>query len=116
MRLITQGSTGGVGATQELELSQRWLGGRRPGIDLPTLYLERNPPPGPLSDVRDPVANRPELTLASIRRYRHDGERDWLGCLLGVEWDPTTYPIRLTQRLGQIAQRDSRRARGNSGP
>ncbi|MEU0315726.1 glycosyltransferase [Nocardioides sp. NPDC006273] len=40
----------------EAALAERWLGGRRPGIDVPAVYLEHNTPAGAVPDTRHPMA------------------------------------------------------------
>ena len=40
----------------EVGLAEKWLGGRRPGRDLPAVYLEHNTPAGALPDTRHPMA------------------------------------------------------------
>ena len=52
----------------ELELCERWLG-RRPGIDLPALYVEHNAPQGRIAEMRHPLADRPELTLVHVTHF-----------------------------------------------
>jgi glycosyltransferase involved in cell wall biosynthesis len=54
----------------ELEqLAAQWLGGRRPGRDLPGIYLEHNAPEGLVSDMRHPAADRPDLTLVHVTYF-----------------------------------------------
>src|SRR5947207_878029 len=54
----------------ELEgLAEHWLGGRRPGRDLPGLYLEHNAPEGRVSEMRHPTADRPDLTLVHVTYF-----------------------------------------------
>ena len=40
----------------EVELAEKWLGGRRPGRDLPAVYLEHDTPAGGVPDTRHPMA------------------------------------------------------------
>lgn len=40
----------------EVELAERWLGGRRPGRDLPAVYVEHSTPVGAVPDTRHPMA------------------------------------------------------------
>jgi glycosyltransferase involved in cell wall biosynthesis len=54
---------------QELWLCERWLGGRRPGVDLPAVYLEHNAPQGRIAEMRHPIADRPELTLVHVTHF-----------------------------------------------
>jgi glycosyltransferase involved in cell wall biosynthesis len=52
---------------EELEgLAERWLGGRRPGRDLPAIYLEHNAPQGRINDLRHPAADRSDLTVVHV--------------------------------------------------
>lgn len=53
----------------ELELCERWLGGRRPGRELPAVYVEHNAPQGRIADLRHPLADRPELTLVHVTHF-----------------------------------------------
>jgi hypothetical protein len=53
---------------EELALAHEWLG-REPGVDVPALYLEHNAPSGPVSVMRHPVADRPELTLVHVTHW-----------------------------------------------
>jgi glycosyltransferase involved in cell wall biosynthesis len=55
---------------QELDgLAEHWLGGRRPGIDLPAVYLEHSSPQGRIADMRHPAADRPELVLVHVTHF-----------------------------------------------
>ena len=57
---------------RELEgLVEQWLGGRRPGRDLPAIYLEHNAPQGTVSDMRHPAADRSDLTLVHVTHFNH---------------------------------------------
>jgi len=54
---------------QELErLCREWLG-RRPGIDLPTVYLEHNAPQGRIDEMRHPAADRSDLTVVHVTHF-----------------------------------------------
>jgi hypothetical protein len=50
-------------------LAERWLGGRRPGRDLPAVYVEHNAPQGRIADMRHPAADRPDLTLVHVTHF-----------------------------------------------
>ncbi|MEV5243106.1 glycosyltransferase [Streptomyces cinnamoneus] len=52
----------------EEELARQWLG-RRPGHDVPAVYLEHNAPGGPVPDTRHPAADRPELTVVHVTHF-----------------------------------------------
>ena len=47
-------------------LAEVWLGGRRPGRDVPAVYLEHNAPQGRINELRHPVADRPELRVVHV--------------------------------------------------
>ncbi|MFI8891423.1 glycosyltransferase [Streptomyces paradoxus] len=53
----------------EWELARRWLGGRRPGRDVPAVYLEHNAPDGDVPDTRHPCAGRDDLTLVHVTHF-----------------------------------------------
>ncbi|NGO11781.1 glycosyltransferase family 4 protein [Streptomyces sp. HC44] len=53
----------------ELLLAHRWLGGRRPGRDVPAVYLEHNAPDGDVPDTRHPFADRDDLTLVHVTHF-----------------------------------------------
>jgi hypothetical protein len=50
------------------ELAERWLG-RRPGRDVPTVYLEHNSPQGRINEMRHPAADRVDLVLVHITHF-----------------------------------------------
>jgi glycosyltransferase involved in cell wall biosynthesis len=53
----------------ELEdLAQAWLG-RRPGRDVPAVYVEHNAPQGRIADMRHPAADRPELLVVHVTHF-----------------------------------------------
>jgi glycosyltransferase involved in cell wall biosynthesis len=52
----------------EEELCERWLG-RRPGRDLPAVYVEHNAPQGRIEEMRHPVADRDDVTLAHVTHF-----------------------------------------------
>ncbi|MFJ3622973.1 glycosyltransferase [Streptomyces iakyrus] len=53
----------------EPALAERWLGGRRPGRDVPAVYLEHNAPDGGVPDTRHPCAGREDLTLVHVTHF-----------------------------------------------
>ena len=53
---------------EELELAAQWLG-RRPGIDVPAIYVEHDAPQGAVDEMRHPIANRPELLLVHVTHF-----------------------------------------------
>ena len=53
----------------ELEsLAEEWLG-RRPGRDLPAVYVEHNAPQGRIADMRHPAADRDDLLLVHVTHF-----------------------------------------------
>ena len=52
-----------------LGLAERWLGGRRPGRDIPAVYVEHNAPQGRIAEMLHPTADRPELTLVHVTHF-----------------------------------------------
>jgi hypothetical protein len=68
----------------ELELAQRWLG-RRPGRDVPAVFLEHNTPKGDVPASRHPVADRPDLTLVHVTHFNR------------LFWDSGTTPTRVVE-------------------
>jgi glycosyltransferase involved in cell wall biosynthesis len=55
---------------QELHgLAEAWLGGRRPGRDVPAVYLEHNAPQGRVGDMRHPAADRDDLVVVHVTHF-----------------------------------------------
>ncbi|MBT2479729.1 glycosyltransferase [Streptomyces sp. ISL-94] len=52
----------------EAELAERWLR-RRPGRDVPAVYLEHNAPDGAVPLTRHPCADRDDLTLVHVTHF-----------------------------------------------
>jgi hypothetical protein len=53
----------------ELEhLAEDWLG-RRPGRDLPAIYVEHNAPQGRIAEMRHPAADRDDLLLVHVTHF-----------------------------------------------
>jgi hypothetical protein len=50
-------------------LCEQWLGGRRPGREVPAIYLEHSAPQGRIAEMRHPAADRPELTLVHVTHF-----------------------------------------------
>jgi Glycosyl transferases group 1 len=50
-------------------LVREWLGGREPGRDVATVYLEHNTPSGPLCGNEHPVANRSDVLLVHVTHF-----------------------------------------------
>ncbi|UGY91603.1 glycosyltransferase [Streptomyces gobiensis] len=53
----------------EAELAARWLGGRRPGRDVPAVYVEHNTPRGDVPHTRHPAADRSDLVLVHVTHF-----------------------------------------------
>ncbi len=53
---------------EELELTERWLG-RRPGIDIPAVYVEHNAPrPSPVDSIH-PMADRTDIPIVHVTDF-----------------------------------------------
>ena len=50
-------------------LAEEWLGGRRPGRDVPAVYVEHDAPQGPINEMRHPAADRPDLVLVHVTHF-----------------------------------------------
>ncbi|MEA2340025.1 MAG: hypothetical protein QOG11_102 [Solirubrobacteraceae bacterium] len=50
------------------QLCEAWLG-RRPGRDVPAVYLEHNAPQGRIAEMRHPAADRDDLTLVHVTHF-----------------------------------------------
>ncbi len=53
---------------RELDLVQRWIG-RRPGVDIPAVYLEHNTPGGDVPYTRHPLADQPEIPVVHVTHF-----------------------------------------------
>jgi hypothetical protein len=70
----------------ELEhLAERWLGGRRPGRDVPAVYLEHSSPQGRIAEMRHPAADRRDLTLVHVTHFN------------ALFWDAGSTPTRVIE-------------------
>ncbi len=54
---------------QELDAARRWLGARKPILDVPVLYLEHNAPQGRINELRHPFADRDDLTIVHVTHF-----------------------------------------------
>jgi glycosyltransferase involved in cell wall biosynthesis len=52
----------------EERLVEEWTG-RRPGRDIPAVYVEHNAPQGRIAEMRHPVADRGDVTLAHVTHF-----------------------------------------------
>ncbi len=69
----------------ELELAERWLGGRKPGRDVPAVYLEHSSPQGRIADMRHPAADRRNLLLVHVTHFN------------ALFWDAGSTPTRVIE-------------------
>jgi hypothetical protein len=53
---------------RDLDLFEEWFG-RRPGIDVPVIYVEHNTPPGPLEGSRHPLADRDDVVIVHVTSF-----------------------------------------------
>ncbi|WP_298178560.1 glycosyltransferase [Saccharomonospora sp.] len=53
---------------EEIDLAEEWLG-RRPGIDLPAVYVEHNTPRGHAVNSRHPMADQDDIVLVHVTHY-----------------------------------------------
>jgi glycosyltransferase involved in cell wall biosynthesis len=55
---------------EELDgLAGAWLGGRRPGRDVPAVYVEHNAPQGRIATLRHPAADREGLVIVHVTHF-----------------------------------------------
>jgi glycosyltransferase involved in cell wall biosynthesis len=50
-------------------LAREWLGGRRPGVDVPAVYVEHNAPQGRLNEMRHPASDERRITVAHVTHF-----------------------------------------------
>jgi glycosyltransferase involved in cell wall biosynthesis len=71
---------------RELELlAEEWLGGRRPGRDVPAIYVEHNAPQGRIAEMRHPAADWSDLTLVHVTHFND------------LFWDAGSTPTRVIE-------------------
>ena len=66
-------------------LAARWLGGRRPGRDVPAVYLEHNAPQGRVNDLRHPASDRDDLLVVHVTHFNE------------LFWDTGRTPTRVVE-------------------
>lgn len=54
----------------EIELTEQWLG-KRPGVDIPAVYVEHNAPAGPAASSRHPLADRADIPLVHVTHFNN---------------------------------------------
>jgi hypothetical protein len=69
---------------EELELAEGWLG-RRPGRDVPAVYVEHNTPQGRIQEMRHPMADRDDLVLVHVTHFN------------ALFWDSGSTPVRVIE-------------------
>jgi Glycosyl transferases group 1 len=69
---------------QEEELARRWLR-RRPGADVPAVYVEHNTPGGEVPLTRHVMADRPDILLVHVTNFN------------ALFWDTGTTPTRVVE-------------------
>jgi hypothetical protein len=50
-------------------LARAWLGGRRPGREVPAVYVEHNAPQGRVAELRHPAAGRDDLVVVHVTHF-----------------------------------------------
>ena len=55
---------------RELELTREWLG-RRPGVDVPAVYVEHNAPPERPVTTRHPLAHRTDIPVVHVTDFNN---------------------------------------------
>jgi glycosyl transferase family 1 len=68
----------------EERLAAEWLG-RRPGRDVPAVYVEHNAPQGRINDMRHPATDRVDLTVVHVTHFNR------------LFWDTGTTPTRVIE-------------------
>lgn len=68
----------------EIALAEEWLG-RRPGGDIPAVYVEHNAPQGRIAEMRHPVAGREDVTLVHVTHFN------------ALFWDAGRTPVRVIE-------------------
>jgi hypothetical protein len=66
-------------------LAERWLGGRRPGRDVPAVYVEHNAPQGRIGQMRHHAADRPDVTIVHVTHFND------------LFWDAGSTPTRVIE-------------------
>ena len=66
------------------DLAEAWLG-RRPGCDVPAVYVEHNAPQGRIAEMRHPAADRDDLLLVHVTHFN------------SLFWDAGSTPMRVVE-------------------
>jgi len=67
-------------------VSDGWLGGRRPGRDIPAVYVEHNAPQGRIAEMRHPAADRDDVVVVVHVTHFND-----------LFWDTGSTPTRVIE-------------------
>jgi hypothetical protein len=67
-----------------MSLAEGWLG-RRPGRDVPAVYLEHNAPDGPVAGMRHPLAGRSDIPVVHVTHFNR------------LFWDTGKAPVRVIE-------------------
>jgi hypothetical protein len=66
-------------------LAEVWLGGRRPGREVPAVYVEHNAPQGRVNDLRHPAADRDDVVVVHVTHFNR------------LFWDTGTAPVTVVE-------------------
>jgi hypothetical protein len=66
-------------------LAEQWLGGRRPGRDVPAVYVEHNTPQGRINEMRHHAADRRDVTVVHVTHFND------------LFWDTGSTPTRMIE-------------------
>ncbi|WP_433028189.1 glycosyltransferase [Actinomycetospora sp. CA-053990] len=69
---------------EEIELTERWTG-RRPGVDLPAVFVEHNTPKGDVPTTRHPLADRDDIPVVHVTHFN------------ALAWDTGRAPSRVIE-------------------
>jgi hypothetical protein len=69
---------------EEIELTERWTG-RRPGRDLPAVFVEHNTPKGDVPTTRHPLADRDDIPVVHVTHFN------------ALVWDTGRAPVRVIE-------------------
>lgn len=69
---------------EEIELTERWTG-RRPGVDLPAVFVEHNTPKGDVPTSRHPMADRDDIPVVHVTHFN------------ALMWDTGRAPVHVVE-------------------
>ena len=69
---------------EEIELTERWTG-RRPGVDLPAVFVEHNTPKGDVPTSVHPLADRDDIPVVHVTHFN------------ALMWDSGRAPVRVIE-------------------